>query len=96
MNFDIKSYGLFMIFLLLTVILEKDNKLDKYLPKNKMFYTIIFSIMGGLFGGIITYYNINISQHQIFLIWLVAFRTMHIIIIKSQQSNINFYEKKEL
>lgn len=85
MDFDIQSFGLFIIIILLTIFLEQDRKLDKYLPKNKVFYIIIFSLIGGLLVGITSYYNFNLTQSQNFLVFLVIFRLMNTLMIKTQR-----------
>ena len=85
MNFDIQSYGLFVAIILLTLILEQDNKLDKYLPKNKWFFIILFGLLGGLYGWNITHYNFNLTECQTLLIGLVIYRVMSILINKSKR-----------
>jgi len=85
MDFDYTSYALFIIALLLTYVFEQDTTFDSYLPKNKMFYTLFFSIIAGILGGMIPYYNFNVTQNQILLIGLIIFRLMSILRAKSQE-----------
>lgn len=70
MNFDIKSFSLFLNVLLLAAVLDKNEIANHFLPKNKWCYHIGAPLLTGLSIWILNLYGFKLLNHQLFMIAL--------------------------